>query len=993
MIHSDSDRAVLRFGPFSLDAANARLLRDGQVLEVVPKDLDVLCFLARRPGQLVTKDQLLDAVWERRFVSESVLKNVISRLRALLGDDARQPRYIETAQRRGYRFIAELQGVPTLPAAGAITATAPADGEITMPIIGRDDALDSLQTHWSTAAGSSRRRLVLLAGEPGIGKTTLIDHFVSRLGTDVAIGRGQCVEQVGAGTPYLPMLEALNGLCQRDTALPALLRQVAPTWLLQLPWFVPSDAREALQREISGATPERMLREMGELLDRLSQASPVLLVFEDLHWSDPLTVQLIGHVARRRGPARLMVLGSFRPTELILDEHPLGDLRRELKLHRLCEELHLEGLNSTQVGQFLSARCPGGHFSAPFVAALHRHTEGLPLFLSSVVDELMAGGTVTEDGANWSESAAATLPVPADLAGVIERQLQRLSDARRGQLEAAALCPATFDGTVLAEAMGVDARELRHSLDDMVRRELWLRATTVDGRYVFRHALLRHVCSRHLVGQARADMHRRLGEALEKLPTDARGERAAELGWHAEHGGQAARAAGFYAQAAASGMRRLAPHAALAHTRHGLALIDLLPAGSASDVKLQLLSQATLALVATQGYAADDTVEMARRAFAIIASRPLSAKTLPLWHGRWWIEAHTGQSARGEGIARRLMSEASASKYPMARGVALNMAGIAAFYANRPAEVEPMLSESLAIFDADAGESQSLFYPQDLRMEALVFLGISQELLGHFANAAQTRARVVALVDACKHRPTDVMGLWSVVYAHFVRDEPAQLVEFGERALAVAARQAANPSQALIRTLLGWGYARQGDAERGAALAREGMALHVAQRALMGRAAMHYWLASTLFEAGELEMALAEVDAALAAASDVSNSFDLAGAWRLRGELCWRLRQDAAGAELAFERAVDLAVQQRSVLLRVHALCSLAALRKEHGRPDEAMTRLGEALEELNQKSGAPKLVAVRRMLDSLRNNGEAQTEQTRSSRLADPQGPADQRP
>ncbi len=984
MINPDDERVVLRFGPFSLDVANARLLRDGQVLEVVPKDLDVLCFLARRPGQLVTKDQLLDAVWERRFVSESVLKNVISRLRALLGDDARHPQFIETAQRRGYRFIAELQNVAALPVAGAAAGAAPTEIDSPSLIIGRDDALGSLQTHWATAAGSARRRLVLLAGEPGIGKTTLIDHFVSRLGADVAIGRGQCVEQLGAGTPYLPMLEALNGLCQCDTSLPTLLRQVAPTWLLQLPWLVPSDEREALQREISGATPERMLREMGELLDRLSQVSPLLLVFEDLHWSDPLTVQLIEHVARRRGPARLMVLGSFRPTELILDEHPLGDLRRELKLHRLCEELHLEGLNSAQVRQFLSARCPGGHFSAPFVAALHRHTEGLPLFLSSVIDELVAGGTVTGDGADWGDSAASALPVPADLAGVIERQLQRLSEARRGQLEAAALCPATFDGTVLAEAMGVDASELSRSLDDMVRRELWLRATAVDGRYVFRHALFRHVCSRRLVGQARADMHRRLGEALEKLPTAVRGERAAELGWHAEHGGQAARAAGFYAQAAASGMRRLAPHAALAHARHGLALIDLLPARSAPELELQLLSQATLALVATQGYAADDTEEMARRAFAIVDSLPLSAQTLPLWHGRWWIEAHTGQFARGEDIARRLMNKAAASEYPMARAVALNMAGIAAFYANRLNEVEQMLSESLTVFDADAGESQSLFYPQDLRMEALVFLGISQELLGHFASATQTRRRVVTLVDAGKHRPTDVMGLWSVVYAHFVRDEPAQLVEIGERALALAARQEANPSQALIRTLLGWAYARQGDAKRGAALAREGKAFQLAQRGLMGRSAMHYWLACTLFEAGELEAANAEVDAAFAAASDVSNSFDVAGAWRLRGELCWRLRQDAGAAEEAFEHSIGLAAQQGSVLLRVHAVCSLAALWKEHGRTDHAMTRLGEAMDELDQMGDAPKLMAARQMLDSLRKNNDASTEVDGSNRLAD---------
>ena len=119
------------------------------------------------------------------------------------------------------------------------------------------------------------------------------------------------------GEPYLPVLEALAELCRSDNAVAPLLRAVAPTWLLQLPWLSTADERDALRRDLAGVGPDRMLREMGELLDRYTERRPLLLVTEDLHWSDRATIQLIDYIARRRGPARLMWLSSFRLAEVV----------------------------------------------------------------------------------------------------------------------------------------------------------------------------------------------------------------------------------------------------------------------------------------------------------------------------------------------------------------------------------------------------------------------------------------------------------------------------------------------------------------------------------------------------------------------------------------------------------------------------------------------------------------------------------------------------
>lgn len=196
----------INFAPFQLDLHADQLRRDGAPIPLRPKTIATLRYLAERPGELVTKQALLDAVWSGVSVSEDVVRVSVGELRAVFGDERASPRFIETVSRRGYRFIAKLDGAATV-----------ARGFDPVPpdpwIVGRERERAEIGASLR-AALAGRRRISFITGEAGIGKTTLVDAAIGDLertsGLEFRVARGQCVEQYGGGSPYLPVLEAIS---------------------------------------------------------------------------------------------------------------------------------------------------------------------------------------------------------------------------------------------------------------------------------------------------------------------------------------------------------------------------------------------------------------------------------------------------------------------------------------------------------------------------------------------------------------------------------------------------------------------------------------------------------------------------------------------------------------------------------------------------------------------------------------------------------------
>ena len=602
----------LRFPPFRLDPDNACLWRGAKAIRLTPKAFGVLRCLVERHGQLVTKDLLLGSVWPGIAVGDAVLKVCVREIRKALGDQVGAPRFVATVHRRGYRFIAGVTdsdprpdggGAPESPVgfegASGSRYRGPAH------LVGRESSVDRLQRALE-AAWRGTRQTVFVTGEPGIGKTGVVEAFLERVTADprVWIAHGQCVETYGTPEPHLPMLDALGRLSReagRDW-LVALLGKHAPTWLAQMPWLLDSAERDALERDLLGATRERMLREMAEAVEALTAEAPLVLALEDLHWSDTATVDLLSLLARRQEPARLLLIGTYRPVDVLVSQHPLENVKLDLQARGRCQELPLEPLDSTAVADYLRERFAGHAFPSELARVINRRTEGNPLFMVSLVEDLVARARIVMGDGRWELHAKleeVEVGVPENLRQMLERRIGQLEEEERRVLAAGSVAGMEFSAASVAAALQRPPAEVEECCDRLTRRRLFIRSLgvgewpdrTVASRYRFVHAMYRNALYQGISPARRREFHQSIGEREEMGYGDRAREIAAELAAHFEQAGADRRAVRYLTDAAHTATRRNANTEAAGYVGRALELAERLPDAERVAARLALLEQ------------------------------------------------------------------------------------------------------------------------------------------------------------------------------------------------------------------------------------------------------------------------------------------------------------------------------------------------------------------------------------------------------------------
>ncbi len=521
-----------RFGGFALDTSNQCVWQNGAQLALPPKPFAVLRYLVENPGRLVTHDELLDALWPETYVQPQVLRTYVLELRKLLGDDARQPRFIQSLPKRGYCFVA--------PVADGVNAV---EAEKDIPkIVGRAEELASLNALLQLAQ-DGRRQIVFLCGDAGIGKTALVDSFCRSLdpSTRVTIARGQCVQGVAHREEYYPVMEALAALCSSpdcDQVCTSLMR-LAPAWLA------------ALGRQEASASAPRGPGELCAALEEIAVQRPLILIFDDLHWADESTLGLISALARRRAPARLLVLAIVNSEHPAM-EHPLRVLKQDLALRRQCAEILLEPLGKSAVRELLASALAQQDVPVDLSSFVHRHSEGNPLFVLALVRHLCAQGLLVRvesgDNACWELSQPVDKlepAVPDELAKMIELEVQALASTEQSLLEAASLFTVAFPAWGVAAALNENSASVEESFDALARRLSFVRRAgydelpdgSVSAFYVFAHGLYREVLYQRQALARRSERHNRVAQGLASLFAGREEQVAREMATHYEAAG------------------------------------------------------------------------------------------------------------------------------------------------------------------------------------------------------------------------------------------------------------------------------------------------------------------------------------------------------------------------------------------------------------------------------------------------------------------------
>jgi tetratricopeptide (TPR) repeat protein len=494
----------------------------------------------------------------------------------------------------------------------------------------------------------------------------------------VWLGWGQCVEHYGTGEPYLPVLDALGRLCRAPAGerIVAVLERCAPTWLAQLPALLSAEERERLQRQLVGSSRERMLREMADALEALSTERPLVLVLEDLQWSDHATIDLLSFLARRRPPARLLLLGVYRPVDVIVGDHPLKSLKQDLQAHGQCAELSLGFLTPDDVASYLTERFPVCPFSSDLAEVIHRRTDGNPLFMVNVVDYIRQQRLVVEHNGQWllqGDVVEIETGVPENLRAMIAQQIDRLSHDEQRLLEAASAVGVRFSLAELAAALDKGAAEIEEQCERFARQGRFLRALGLrdwpDGAvaacYEFAHTIYQSMLHERLSLPQRMRLHQRIGDWIARAYGDRAAEVAAELAMHFEQGREYSRAIAALHQAAESAVRRCANREAASSLTKALTLLATLPdTPERARQELTLYTALGPILIASKGNAAPEVEQVYKRARDLCQQVGDTAQLFPIVFGLRSFYMMWGEIGFAHALGQELLQIAQKTDTP-----------------------------------------------------------------------------------------------------------------------------------------------------------------------------------------------------------------------------------------------------------------------------------------------------------------------------------------
>ena len=854
--------------------------------------------------------------------------------------------------------------------------------------VGRENAHAELREALASAS-SGKGLLMCVPGEPGMGKTTLVEDFLSDLrasGQPCVIARGRCSERLAGTEAYLPWLEALDGLLRGadgqsrvslsgTESIVQTTKRLAPTWYAQATPLQPDDSSVERLLAERAASQERMKREFGALLEELSEHRPLVIFFDDLHWADVSTIDLLAYLASKFDSMRALIIATYRPSDLLLAKHPFLHVKPDLQSRGVCREIKLEFLSHSEIEKYLALEFPEHRFPPELPALIHSKTEGNPLFMADLVRYLRDRGVIAEQQGRWV--LAQSLPaierdLPESVRGMIERKIAQLSEEDRRLLVAASVQGYEFDSAIVAKALDLDPADIEERLETLERvyalvrfvseREFPGRVLTL--RYRFVHVLYQNALYASLRPTRRSQLSATVAEALLGCYGKQSATVAAELAFLFETARDWSRAADYYLAAADNASEVFALQEAGVLAERGLEMLRLLAdATECAPQEIKLQAMLGQSLMVTKGFAVPEVEQAFVRARELGLQLNDVAQLFRAQFSLAIVYVVRAEYERAFSHGEQCLRLAEKTRNPAMLLQSHWVIGLSQCYLGKFSAARDHFEQTITIHD-DAGiDSPSSMYGAVLSRAHLARMLL---YLGYPDASRQMMKEALAKARSLRFPVGVANTLALAAYLEAFHHNLDKTLEFAA-ATAGLAEEHGLPYYAAVALLTrGWAVALHGHAE-GIELIREGLASSLA----IGTKQQHGYflalLAEALNKAGRVDETLEALKEGMDVTERNNEPFYEAELYRLKGDALVMAAVDSRSeAESCFQRAIEIARQQQAKSFELRSVMSLARLWRGQGKREEGRAILKEIYDWFTEGFDTPDLKDARALLDEI---------------------------
>ncbi|MCI0399941.1 MAG: AAA family ATPase [Gammaproteobacteria bacterium] len=808
------------------------------------------------------------------------------------------------------------------------------------PLVGREQEIALLTHRWQLAK-DGEGQVVLLSGEAGIGKSRLFYDLRDRIADEPHLQiRLQCSSNHtnSAYFPFIRYYEHAAGFGCDDTLdekldkLETLLAQptdhvaeVAPLFAAML--SIPTKGRYPSLNLSLLRQKEKTFGAIVEQLLGLARKTSVLILFEDVHWIDPTSLETLDHLIDSIENARMLVVISFRPEFTPMWYGP--SQITQLPLNRLSRRQGVTMVQEVAGGKALPSEV---------MDKIVVKTDGVPLFVEELTKAVIESGLVQDKGDRFELTGPLPpLAIPATLQDSLIARLDHLSSVREtAQIGAAIGREFSYDLLVAVSPLG--EHRLREALAHLVDSELvFCRGVPPEAVYSFKHGLIQDAAYESLLKSKRQELHSRIARVLkERFPQLIENEPEI-LAHHCTAAGLVDSAVGYWLRASQRAAERWANLEAIAHLRKGMELLASQPE-SRERKQQELLLQTALGpiLMATKGEAVREVAETYGRARDLCEQLGDHQQLYPALQGLWICHLERAELGAARDLAEQLFASAQTEKDPALLLEGHRTMGLNMFWQGQLASAHWHLNQGIASYHIERHRSHAFVYGLDPGVHCLSYAAWVQWFLGYPDQALPKCQQALALAKQLSHPFSLAAAHYFAARFHLYRREVHAAREQAEATVRFSAEQGIPEWLAVGTIVHGWTLAALGHGEDAIAEMQRGLEAWVAAEGKLGRTLFLTLLAEAQANQGRTQDGLETLTEALRMATKTGERFYEAELYRLKGELLLQATRDDNRAAKCFHRALKIAGRQEAKSLELRAAISLARLWHVQGRPAEA---------------------------------------------------------